>query len=240
MGALTSKTTINKLSEQINNVAKTTVQTCASSAVQTQYRGVVNNGFSFWSSDKMEQTTTLDASCFNDVKRETDLQNKILETIKQAATSENTSFLPAFGKTNAEAELNLKNRIVNNITMKNIQSSYNLIMQTQSAPFLNNGVDILRSSDMKQGADLFAAATLKELDKTGILNDIKSYLDQDASSKNSDPFAALVELFGSIVMAGFVFFIVFIAIVMLGVGAWYFLKDDSPTEYVGSYHTTML
>ncbi len=222
MGGSTSKTAIESLSSSITEVAMSTVQNCEVAAQQDQTLVVKNTGFKLWGDYKLEQQSEIKSDCFSDISKQTDLQNKIIDTISQSTSASNVALLGAFGKTNSEASANLTNIIKNNITMSNIQNSYSSIKQNQSATFENSGIVGFENVDLIQGSKLFAAATLKEIDKSGIFNQVEKYVDQTSSSTQTNPLDFIADAFGAVTSSIMMWIVLFmIAIIMIGVGIFY-------------------
>jgi len=213
MGASESKTTINSLSQTISNISMTTVQDCMVSSDQSQTFEMVNTGFSFGGTTRLVQETDVSSRCFSDVSKQTDLQQKLVQAIEQETDATNTGLLGAFGNTTAEAKANLKTIIETNITMSNIQNSYNTIKQTQSVKFRNEGTMLFRDVELVQGGKLFAAAVLKEVDNAGIFSTIEAHVDQKAKSTVDSPFQFVADIVGDVagtISTGFMFYILLI------------------------------
>lgn len=229
MGGSQSKTVVNQLSQQISNIATSIVQNCEVAANQSQNLIVNNSGFKFWGSYKLEQQSDINSQCFSDLNKQTQLQNQIEQTISQATTSQNVALLGAFGSSTSSARANLKNIIQNNITMNNIQNSYNSIRQSQNASFSNSGVVIIESVELIQGSKLFAAAVLKEIDKTGIFNSVSSYVDQQAKSSQENPLDFISKSISSVAEIVFLFIFVVIIIIVFIVSSLSAGSPDSAT-----------
>lgn len=220
MGGSSSKTSVQQLSQAISNVAMSTVQDCETSVAQTQNLNVNNTGFKLWGQYHLDQQSEIRSDCFSDVAKQADLQNKIISTISQATTAQSVALLGAFGTSKSEADAKLTSMVKNNVTMSNIQKSYNNLKQTQNATFNNSGVIGFEQVDLTQGSKLFAAATLQEVDKAGIFNQISSYVDQQSAAKQENPLdfiAKAIGAIGSSVMMSIIFFIVIMAVAVLGV-----------------------
>jgi hypothetical protein len=218
MGGTESKTVIATLSEVVNNVAMSTVQSCEVDVAQNQSLVVNNTGVKLWGSYKLEQTSEIMASCFSDVSKQAELQNSLIQAISQATSATGLAVLDAFGKTKSEAAANLSNTIKNNVTMYNIQRSYNAIKQRQSAVFNNSGIVGYEKGELTQGSKIFAAATLQEMDKAGIFNKIEEHIDQKSTAKTENPLDFLAKMIGAIggSMMGMVALFVFILVVAIG------------------------
>ncbi len=198
MGGSQSSTTINQLSEQLNNIAASTVQNCEVAISQDQTVKEVNTGIWFWSTVKLTQTSEIKSECFSSVDKQNELQNNLINTISQTATTNGIALLDAFSATGSSASANLTNIIRNQVTMSNIQTSYNAIKQKQSVDFANSGLMVYRAVDLTQGSKIFAAATLNELQKAGVFNTIQTYLDQSAATTLKNPLDFLTDLVGGI------------------------------------------
>lgn len=220
MGGSTSKSVVNQISQQITDAAINTVQSCEQIATQTQNLNAANTGFRFWSTYRLEQQTDISVQCFSDVKKQTDLQNKIIGILSQNVTAEGVALWGAFGKTASEAQANISSLVKTNITMTNIQKTYSAIAQHQTANFSNSGVILFDQVSLTQGSKIFAAATLQEVDKAGIFNTLEQYIDNSASSKQAGPFDFIANIFGSIasgITGTIMFFILIIIGAILGV-----------------------
>lgn len=216
MGNNSAKSTAQTISEQITNVAMQSVQECQVASTQKQKLQVNNSGFKLFGSYSASQTTDVKSQCFSDVNRQLTLQNGIINAITQATTSTGQSVLPAFGNNKAKAITNITNTIRNNVTMQNIQKTYNSIRQQQSAKITNSGVVLFETVDLSQGATVFAAATLQEVAKTGILNQIQNHVDQTTAAKTESPLSGLLDgLFSAGIIWALIVFAFIIAVILL-------------------------
>lgn len=219
MGGSSSKSVVNQVAEQISNIAISTVQDCVVTSTQNQNIQIGNTGLTLGGTISAKQQTDVSSQCFNDVKKQVDLQNKIIQAISQAVSAQNVALLGSFGSTSSDATTNLTNIIRNNVTMSNIQKSYTAIKQTQTVGITNSGVMIGTNIDLSQGAQIFAAATLQEVDKAGVFNQIQSHIDQQSSSSVTGPLNIFGNLFGS--MSSYVWiFILFIICIVAGFFIW--------------------
>lgn len=198
MGGSQSRNEITQLSEQLNEVASSTVQNCVADIAQDQSVREVNTGIWFWSEVKLQQESEIKAECFSSITKQTELQNNLINKISQTTSTQGIALLDAFSAAGSTASANLTNIIRNKVTMSNIQNSYNAIKQKQSVDFENSGLMVYRQVDLTQGSKIFAAATLNELNKAGIFTTIETYLDQKSSTKLDNPLAFLTDLVGSI------------------------------------------
>lgn len=185
MGKSHSKAVIENITENITNIAVSTVQDCEVSSHQEQTITVENTGFTFWDSYKVVQLTEITNECFSNTEKELELQNKIINEIKQSITNQGISLLDAFGKTKQEAEVNLSNLIKTAIKFDNINKTYTRILQEQRANFSNSGILIFRTAEVIQGSKIFAAATIHELNRVGVFNIIENHIDQELQKKST-------------------------------------------------------
>lgn len=221
MGGSSSKTAISSLSENINNIAMQTVQDCVVTSDQTQTLTSVNTGIRLFGSTQLEQQTEIRAECFSDVNKQIELQNKVINAISQASSSDNVALLGAFGTSKSEATANLTNIVRSNLTMANIQRTYNQTKQTQNLTFSNSGIELGYDVSATQGARLFALSTLKELDKSGIFNQITQYVDQSSKATMQNPLDFIAKAIGAVgfsLSMSLLFFVVLIAAIVLGLG----------------------
>lgn len=185
MGGSESKSVVNQLSQAITDIAMKSVLDCQVATTQDQNLLVENTGWTLFGSYKLEQTSDIKSSCFTDSKRQTQLQNDIINAIKNATTAAGGSLMPAFGDTSSNSETNLTSLVKTSITSSNLQKNYNSIKQSQNVTFKNSGVVGFQQLQLTQGAQIFAASTLKALDDAGVFNAIKNQVDQTSSASNS-------------------------------------------------------
>lgn len=193
MGTSHSKSVIENVTEIITNIAVSTVQDCEVSSYQTQTMNVRNTGFTFWDSYKVVQSTEITNECFSNTEKEIDLQNKIINEIKQRITSKGISLLDAFGKPKQEAEVNLSNLIKTAIKFDNINKTYTRILQEQRTDFSNSGILIFRTAEVIQGSKIFASAVIHELNRVGVFNTIENHIDQELQKKSTGIFDNLTD-----------------------------------------------
>ena len=192
MGTNHSKTVIENITEIITDIAISTVQDCEVLSHQEQTVNVRNTGFTFWDSYKVVQSTEITNECFSNTKKEIELQNKIINEIKQSITSKGISLLDAFGP-KQEAEVKLSNLIKNAIKLENINKTYTRILQEQRANFSNSGILIFRTAEVIQGSKIFASAVIHELTRVGVFNTIENHIDQELQKKSTGLFDNLTD-----------------------------------------------
>lgn len=211
-----SKTTINNLSQQITNISMSVVQSCVVNSQQSQNLNITNSGFSFWTDYNLEQSTEVSSQCFQDSSKQVQLQNQLINSISQATSADGVALWGAFGSTQSSAKANLTNIIQSNVTMSNIQKNYNSILQTQNVTVSNSGAALFQSVDVKQGAQVFAAATLQTVDSAGVFNTISNYVDQQSSSSQAGPFDFIADIFKGI-SSQFIYGMLFFVVVIIGI-----------------------
>lgn len=219
MGGSESKTSISSLTEAISNIAIETVQTCEVVVQQEQDITIIKSGFSWGADQSIAQSTAIKQECFSDITKQVMLQNKIIDAISQATTSSSIALLGAFGTSDATASANLTNIIRNNVTMSNIQKTYSDIKQSQRVRYEFSGISIADKLDITQGAQAFAAATIKEVEKSGVFNVIEEHIDQTAAAKQENPLdfiAKAIGAVGEVISSTTFFFIFIIAAAVLG------------------------
>ena len=234
MGGSQSSTVISSLSEVCSNIAMSTVQSCEIQSQQDQTIDISNSGLSLFSHYKLEQTTDISAQCFSDVQKQTELQNKLVDAISQHTTSDNVALLGAFGSSVSAARANLTNIVKNNITMENINKSYTAIRQTQTLKATNSGVIGYQAVELTQGAKLFAAATVSEIDKAGIFNTIANSIDQTSAAKQTNPLDFIANIVGKVgEVAGMGVLLIFGVVILVFGGAFMVLGPDGIGKILG-------
>jgi hypothetical protein len=211
-----SKTTINNLSQQLTNISMSVVQSCVVNSSQSQDLNITNSGFSFWTDYSLEQSTDISSQCFQDSSKQAQLQNQLINEISQATSADGVALWGAFGSTQSAATANLTNIIQTNVTMNNIQKNYNLLKQGQTINVTNSGAVLFQSVNAKQGAQVFAAATLKSIDDAGVFNSISSYVDQNSSSTQAGPFDFIGDIFSGI-SSQFIYGMLFFVVIIIGI-----------------------
>ena len=220
MGASVSKTEVKNLTDVMNSVIMQNVQDCVTQVTQTQDVRAANYGFQFGNSTGIKQTTIIRSDCFSDLQKQTDLQNQLIETIKNYSTASGVGVVGILSASVSESNTNVENIIRNSVKMESIQRNYNAIMQSQNVDVTNYGVQFFGQTTVAQGAEAFAQATMQEIAKTGLFNSIATAIDQSSEAKIENPLDAIASLFGSFGMMvfaviGFVI-LIFIAMGMMG------------------------
>lgn len=221
MGNSESTTVVNQLTQDITNIAISSTLDCLVTTNQTQSTTVVNNGFLFSGNYNVAQTTDVSSTCFQDSQKEATLQNNIIAAIAQTSTAEGQSIMSGFGSTSSSATTNLTTIIRSNVTMSTIQKNYNLIRQNQSATIINNGTVIFQNLDLTQGAQVFAASTLQAVDNAGVLNTVKTTVDQTAAATSPSLFSFSLSSYYT-----YIYLFLFIVAVYYG---YTFYKSKYPT-----------
>lgn len=199
MGGSSSKSVVESLSQQINEISMSIVQDCVSVSEQRQIVTSENAGWSFGSSLKIVQTSTISSECFSNTKKQTELQNRIYQAVQNAAEANGVGVLSAIGASKSVADTKLITMIRNGVTMSNIQRNYNKIQQTQEVVLRNaaSGVQIFHSVDISQGAEIFAAATLEAVDAAGVFNALTTSIEQQSKATTENPLDFIVKAIGT-------------------------------------------
>jgi hypothetical protein len=211
MGNNKSSAAVKQVSESITEIAMSNIQECVVNIKQKQNLVVENTGLQLWGDYKLDQKSTINSKCFSDSALQAKLQNDLTNAIAQTTTSTGVPLLPAFGSNTSSAKTNLQNIIKNNVKMSNIQKSYNEISNSQVANFKNSGIIGFQKAQLTQGAEIFAAATLKAVEDAGIFNTIANHVDQKVASETSFLPGFLNQY---IVYLFFIIFIIFVAIII--------------------------
>jgi hypothetical protein len=242
MGGSKSKSVIDSVQQQITQVAMDTVQDCMVSTDQSQVVTSSNAGWQFGGTTRVSQQTDVKSQCFQNSSKQANLQNDITQIIKNAADASGVGITSVIGASTSVAEAKLRTLIQNNITMTNIQKNYNIIKQQQQVTLINtqSGVQIAKSVDISQGASVFAAATLKAVDSTGILNSLALSIDQQSKATTTNPLDFIANIVGSVTSAiSTVWIAIAVAIIaVIGFLAYFVLGPDTSTPTQPQYDDT--
>ena len=227
-GGSSTQSTLTDISQNITNIAMSTVQNCVVTATEKQSNITVNSGLLLSSSTNEAQSTSIASTCFQDAQLEANLQNQIINTIAQTNTSTGLAVLGAFGNSSASSTANLTNIVKSNVTLSNIQNNYNALTQNQSNETVNVGVMLFSSTQMTQGATIFAAATLQAVENAQILNTISNYLTQQNSATQSNPLDFISNLLNSLTSTILIYAVIFILIICaVVVGAYTLMHGEA-------------
>lgn len=218
MGGSKSKSAVESLTSQINDIAMNTVQDCLVQTGQKQVVSASNAGWQFGNAIRIAQTTSVSSQCFMNSQKQVDLQNKIYQAVKNTADASGVAVLSAIGSSKSEADTKLITMIRNSVTMQNIQKNYNIITQTQEVTIKNEstGVQFINSIDISQGAEVFAAATLKTVNDVGIINALTTSIDNQSKATTENPLEFISRVAGNIAGAiGSSFTYIAIAVVVI-------------------------
>lgn len=207
MGASRSKAVIQSLSEQITNVTIQVAQRCVVISTQKQIVNNRNTGWRIGGSANIVQATTISSNCLQDSQLITQVQNEIINVLSQSAEAK-----AAFGFSDADARINIENRVRNNINASVVNETLVKIEQGQEINNENLNLEIGYTLDVKQGAEAYAAAVLKTVVDSGIMNQIANTVDQEAASSGFDPSAIFAS--SAIIFLVIVFIVIVIAVIV--------------------------
>ncbi len=220
MGVSYAKSEVTSLTKVLTEVTMQTIQECVTQVSQSQYVNAANTGFSFWGTTNVQQSTMIKSTCFSNVQKEQELQNNLIQAIKNYNTSEGLGVLGILSASVADAKTLVETSVKNTVKMSNIQQTYNSIIMSQGVNFSNSGVALFPTNTVIQGSQVFADATMQELSKSGIFNKIESSIDQTNSAKITNPLDALANILGSFGMAVFAVIggIILLFVILMGMG----------------------
>jgi hypothetical protein len=238
MGGSKSKSVVDSVQQQITDIAMNTVQDCMVLSDQEQVITSSNAGWQFGGTTSIKQQTDVSSTCFQDTTKQSQLQNAIQQVIKNAAEANGVGLTSVIGASTSSAEVRLRTIIQNNVTMSNIQKNYNIIKQRQEVTLINTqtGVQISKAVNISQGAEVFAAATLKSVESTGILNNLSVAVDNQSKATTANPLDFIANIVGSVADAvSTVWMAIAIAIIaVIGFIAYFVLSagGSAPTTEV--------
>jgi len=233
----TTTNKINSMMAAMTSAITSAVENCSSSIDQSQESVTINYGASIGNTLHMEQTSEIDSECVLQQKVQTEVQNAISTALSQTANSNGVGLLSTLGGSSSNNEATVSSFISNNINNSSIMNSYNKIKQDQKSVNINYGLKAFDTESMKQGATIFAKAALSEVEKTGIIDDLKAQLDQTAIAKTTNPLDFITDIFKSLgTTTVLFFFIIAVVVISMGVFVYKFLSAGgsiSPTGISG-------
>lgn len=197
MGGTQSKAAVNSVTKAVAEVAAQNIQSCVYTSTQSQNNTIVNAGFSLGGLFSATQGTDVKTECFQDSARQTKLQNDIANAISNVSTSTGDALWSAFGASKSDAVTNIKTELETKVTLTNIQTNLTAIKQDQKNSYTNTGLSLWDTVTFSQGAQLFAQATQKSVEDTGILTTIKNHVDQTSTAVTRSPFAFISDMVNS-------------------------------------------
>lgn len=219
MGGTNSKSSVESLQETVTNIAYSIAQSCASSSDQNQE--VTSSQLSLFgiNNASVTQTTDIDFTCATKSNKQTDLQNQIVSAISNSSDSNGIALFSAFGRTKAEATVNIRNIVTTNLTMSNIQQTYIIIKNSQTGFFSQTAIFGSNYVDVTQGASIFARAVNEILETSGIYQTIESHIENSASATEKNPLQFLADIFtGAATTAMYIVIGIILIIIALGLG----------------------
>lgn len=249
MGSSSSKSVVKSLSEQITQLSSNISQKCNNLTDQRQNFNMFVGGDLVGNQISVSQFTDVDFKCAFSSNVQNDIQNQVLAQIKNLSKAQTLPL--SLQRVKNDAETIIENRIRNELTLSNIQESYNQIVQGQKASIVVAGNATGNVIDISQGNKVFAGAVLDVLEKSGVFNTVKNVVDQVQQTRQVTPVIGevvagvsdtAIGVSGNIAQAmsgttGIILMIVvgFIVLVLLGVVGWYVLgalfSDDAGADY---------
>lgn len=226
MGQTTSQSTVENITKQITDISTNISQSCVVNSSQQQNVDLSNSGFVWGGTATVKQQTEISNTCFTDLNKQAQLQTQIANAIKNATTTTGVAVLPLLGNNTAVSASRIENLIKTNVTMSVIQSNYNSLKQSQVIDAQNRGVVLGRNFEFTQGAQVFAAATLKAIENTGLITEIATKVDQSATSTTKGPLDFLADIFSGLAGSAqtFLIFFMFIVFILVGFGVYMFFQ----------------
>lgn len=231
MGGESSKSTVTSVSENITQVAMNFAQHCQTIVNQRQVNNIMIAGDLTGGTIDASQSLDVDFECISKSDVDTKLQAEIMNQIENAAKTSGITALSALSDISSEANTEIRNMVRSSITRSNLQSQYNHILQTQNNNIIVLGNVTNTTINMRQGAQVFAKATVDILESAGVFNRIKSLADSTAETKSSTPVVGeIADAVGSL-LDGFgelrnfaIVIIVVIVLIILGVSAYVVIR----------------
>lgn len=216
-GGPSTQSDMTSLNKAITDVVMETVQDCQYSVDATLSSSFVNKGFVLFASRSSEQHTEISSTCFDSAKKEAEIQNQIVATISNFQSSSGVGLLGAFNQDKTTARTTLDNLVKSSVKMSNIQKNYSNIKARMKESTYNTGTLFFWFEKNVQGAELFAAATLEELNSAKIMTRIEEHLKQENTSKMANPLDFIANAINAIGSSMAMVLIMVILLVVIGI-----------------------
>jgi hypothetical protein len=201
-GGSKQETNTNVVSSIVSESIAKTMQTCVSVSNINQGYIIIGNGNTFNNNVK-KMAVTLNMKCMQDSSQITEIQNKIIDNIKQQAQQTNTSLANALNslvgeknrqETLTQIEQTVRNRIDNSVIQEigtYINASNTTVFKGDNNTFSNNREELTLTS--------VSQAIQTVLMNNGIFNELDNKLDQGSKQETKNGLAEIIDALGKIV-----------------------------------------
>jgi hypothetical protein len=180
-----SKANTKVLTDQINDLILTSMQSCGTNVDLEQSLNVSGQG-NVVSNLYMEQIFTSILTCVNKTDWMSKLQNDISTNIKQSSETKSVALLGILGASNSDVNLNIDNSVKNAINLKTMTSMINNIRQKQSVNVSGVG-NVVRYASLKQVQSNISSSVQEIVASIDVLNKITNTGDQKSKATQDDP-----------------------------------------------------
>lgn len=194
MGGSSSKSRSQVFNDTVNNVIVKNIMDCSSNVTLQQQINITGSG-NVVSGVTMNQAIKLSSTCFQDAKVMADLQNQVTDAIKQAAKEQDVALTNALAKSSSDTDTLIHNSVVNNINPQNITKIINSSNEIQGIN-ITGDYNLVSNFTASQTADVVSSNTQKVIDQMDVVNQIKDYIDQQASTTVNNPISQIIDSAG--------------------------------------------
>lgn len=224
MGGATSKNSIKSATKTVVEAMAKSIQNCKGNTVINQ-RVAITGNYNVVSGVRLVQGMKLSSACGLESSNIMNTQQAVANAIKQAADSQSVAVMGALGNSNANNLSDILNEVKTKITSETIQNIINNFNATQEF-FLNGNNNIVNDISMEQSMQILYDNCLSALTKLDSIQKIENATDQQATSKQTNPIAEIVDSVGNVVaeigsiFTGFGWMWVIVAIIAMVVFGW--------------------
>jgi hypothetical protein len=195
-GGSKQKTVSETLTDVATNILTETIQKCGVSLNQSQ-EIVISGSYNVASDITMDQSFSINSSCTQDAKSMAEIQNKMAQAMTQKAEQLGDSVFGAIGgivgsKSKQDVENHIKTSIKNEITARTVQDIIQTVNNVQSIR-VSGDRNIIRNIAMTQIGKLISQNAQSAIQKTKLINDIKTKVDQEAKQTQENPFVGAIK-----------------------------------------------
>lgn len=204
MGGQESKAKSKIVTEVIVDVLEYEMLNCSEMIQQEQGLNISGSG-NVIDGVSMKQAFFIKTSCFQNVNKVLDIQNKIAEEIQQRAAAQGEVIVSALGREKGYVKSVIKNKIANSINQQTITNCASSINNKQMIDVSGNN-NIIKNVTMEQHSQMIRDCTQELAKKTELVNDLEIKQSQEASAEEMGLFGWMQSGWGTIVLIAIVVF----------------------------------
>lgn len=199
MGGSSSKSTVSKLTDIALNVVNKNIQSCVTSATQSQLIKIQNvHGDVDLSGTTQKQGISIDMKCAFSSATQNQIQDQLsseISNLSKSTTGDITS-----GKASSVSTTDIKEILKSNINNENISQQVSTAIQQQTISVLNVGGSVTAANiNQEQGITMVTNAIVNSEQFTTALTKVADRIDSTATSESKGIFTSLFDMVNGVV-----------------------------------------